>query len=136
MFSALLRRTTLGATPAGQPLVAALNYLRGVKDWTKARMSDAPTEFLPPAWKRHALDGAGRVSDNRAYVFAALESFRAGLKRRDVFVPASVRYADPRQGLLSGEAWNAARLTVCRSLDRSPDAEAELGDLAARLDRA
>ncbi len=68
--------------------------------------------------------------------FAALESFRAGLKRRDVFVPASVRYADPRQGLLSGEAWNAARLTVCRSLDRTPDAEAELGDLAARLDRA
>ena len=136
LFSALLQRTTLGATPAGQPLVTALNYLRGVKDWTKARMADAPTEFLPPAWRRHALDDAGHVADNRAYVFAALESFRAGLKRRDVFVPASVRYADPRQGLLSGEAWNAARLTVCRSLDRSPDAEAELGDLAARLDRA
>ena len=136
LFSALLQRTTLGATPAGQPLVTALNYLRGVKDWTKARMADAPTEFLSPAWRRHALDNAGHVADNRAYVFAALESFRAELKRRDVFVPASVRYADPRQGLLSGEAWNAARLTVCRSLDRSPDAEAELGDLAARLDRA
>jgi len=136
LFSALLQRTTLGATPAGQPLVAALTYLHGVPDWTKARMADAPTEFLPAAWKRHALDSAGRVADNRAYVFAALESFRSGLKRRDVFVPASVRYADPRQGLLSGEAWNAARLTVCRSLDRSPDAEAELGDLAARLDRA
>jgi TnpA family transposase len=53
-----------------------------------------------------------------------------------VFVPAGVRYADPRQGLLSGEAWNTARLTVCRSLDRSPDAEIEMGDLTARLDRA
>jgi TnpA family transposase len=50
--------------------------------------------------------------------------------------PAGVRYADPRRGLLSGEAWNAARLTICRSLDRSPDAEAEMGDLASRLDRA
>jgi TnpA family transposase len=136
LFSALLQRTTLDATPAGRPVVASLNYLRGVKDWSKTRMADAPTAFLSSAWKRHALDDAGRIADNRAYVFAALESFRAGLKRRDVFVPAGVRYADPRQGLLSGEAWHAARLTVCRSLDRSPDAEAEVGDLASRLDRA
>ena len=136
LFPALLQRTTLGATPAGQPILAALNYLRRVDDWTKTRMADAPTEFLSPAWKRHALDDAGRVADNRAYVFAALEGFRAGLKRRDVFIPAGVRYADPRRGLLSGEAWNNARLTVCRSLDRSPDAETEMGDLTARLDRA
>lgn len=136
LFSALLQRTMLDATPAGQPVVAALDYLRGVDDWTRARMAGAPTAFLGPAWRRHVLDGAGRVADNRAYVFAALEAFRAGLKRRDVFVPAGVRYADPRQGLLSGEAWNAARLTVCRSLDRSPDADAEVGDLASRLDRA
>ena len=100
------------------------------------REARAPTEFLSPAWRRHALDDAGRVADNRAYVFAALEGFRAGLKRRDVFIPAGARYADPRRGLLTGEAWNAARLTVCRSLDRSPDAGTEMGDLAARLDRA
>lgn len=99
-------------------------------------MADAPTQFMGAAWKRHALDSAGRVADSRAYVFAALDAFRAGLKRRDVFVPAGIRYADPRQGLLSGEAWNAARLTVCRSLDHSLDAEMETGDLAARLDRA
>ncbi|HVI37448.1 MAG TPA: Tn3 family transposase [Gaiellales bacterium] len=133
---ALLQRTTFAATPAGEPVVAALNYLRGVDDWTRTRLAAAPTAFLGPAWKRHVLDGTGCIADNRAYVFAALEGFRAGLKRRDVFVPTGVRYADPRQGLLSGEAWNAARLTVCRSLDRSPDAEAEVGDLAARLDRA
>jgi hypothetical protein len=53
-----------------------------------------------------------------------------------VFVPGGVRYADPRQGLLSGEAWNTARLTVCRSLDHLPDAETEMGDLTARLDSA
>jgi TnpA family transposase len=136
LFSALLQRTTLDATPAGQPVVAALDYLRGVDDWTRTRMADAPTGFLPAAWRRHALDGAGQVADNRAYVFAALEAFRAGLRRRDVFVPAGVRYADPRQGLLSGEAWSAARLTICRALDRSPDAETEMGNLTARLDRA
>jgi TnpA family transposase len=136
LFSALLQRTEFASTPTGQPVIAALGYLRGVKNWNKARMADAPTQFMGAAWKRHALDDAGRVADSRAYVFAALDAFRSGLKRRDVFVPAGVRYADPRQGLLSGEAWNAARLTVCRSLDRSPDAETEIGDLTARLDRA
>jgi TnpA family transposase len=136
LFSALLRRIMFDATPAGQPVMAALKYLSRVEDWTKARMRDAPTEFIGSAWKRHALDSAGGVADNRAYVFAALEGFRAGLRRRDVFVPAGVRYADPRRGLLGGEAWNAARPTICRSLDRSADGEAEVADLASRLDRA
>ena len=53
--------------------------LRGVKDWNKARMTDAPTQFMRAAWKRHALDAAGRVTDSRAYVFAVLDAFRAGL---------------------------------------------------------
>jgi TnpA family transposase len=136
LFPALLRRVTFDATPAGQPVMAALKYLSSVEDWTRARMRDAPTEFIGSAWKRHALDSAGGVADNRAYVFAALEGFRAGLRRRDVFVPAGVRYADPRRGLLGGEAWNAARPTICRSLDRSADGEAEVADLASRLDRA
>ena len=136
LFSGLLQRTAFEAAPDGQPVIAALDYLRGVKDWNKSRMADAPTQFMGPAWRRHTLNDAGRVADNRAYIFVALEAFRAGLKRRDVFVPAGIRYADPRQGLLSGEAWNAARLTVCRSLDRSLDAKMEIGDLSARLDRA
>jgi TnpA family transposase len=136
LFSGLLQRITLEATQAGQPVLAALNHLRRTEDWTRSRMAEAPTGFVGPAWKRHALDEAGRVIDSRAYVLAVLEAFRAALKRRDVFVPAGVRYADPRRGLLGGEAWNAARLTICRSLDRSPDAEAEIGDLASRLDRA
>src|SRR3954465_15289897 len=33
-----LQRTTLDATPAGQPVIAALDYLRGVGDWSRARM--------------------------------------------------------------------------------------------------
>lgn len=132
----MLRRITLDATPAGQPVLAALTYLCPVEDWTKARLSNAPTAFIGSAWKRHALDGTGGVTDNRAYVFTVLEGFRAGLKRRDLFVPSSVRYADPRRGLLGGEAWNATRPTICRALDRSPDGETEVANLAARLDRA
>ena len=136
LFSAMLERTTFAATPAGQPIVAALNYLRQLEDWNRTRMVDAPIGFLGAAWTSHALDETGHVIDNRAYVLAALDVFRAGLKRRDVFVPAGVRYADPRQGLLNGDAWEAARLTVCRSLERSQDVEVEMADLSSRLDLA
>lgn len=66
LFSALLRRIKLDAAPAGQPVVAALDYLRGVDDWTHARMADAPAVFLGPAWRRHVLDDTGRVADHRA----------------------------------------------------------------------
>ena len=61
LFSGLLQRTEFAATPNARPLIAALDYLRGVKDWNKARMIDAPTQFMRAAWKRHALDAAGRV---------------------------------------------------------------------------
>jgi hypothetical protein len=72
LFSALLLRIKFEATPAGQRVVVALKYLSRVEDWTRARMRDAPTGLIGSAWKRHALDSAGCVADNRAYVFAAL----------------------------------------------------------------
>jgi hypothetical protein len=65
-----------------------------------------------------------------------LEAFRKALKRRDVFVVSGIRFADPRHGLLAGEAWESSRLTVCRSLGRSTDAETERAGLAKKLDRA
>lgn len=65
-----------------------------------------------------------------------LESFRGALKRREIFTAPSIRFADPRRGLLEGAAWAAARVTVCRTLGRSADGGAELAGLERRLDRA
>jgi hypothetical protein len=62
--SALLQRTAFEAALAGQLVTAALDYLRGVKDWNKSRMADAPTQFMGSAWRRHALDDAGRIADS------------------------------------------------------------------------
>jgi len=82
LFSGLLQRTEFASTPNAQPVIAALDYLRGVKDWSKARMINAPTQFMGAAWKRHAIDPADRVVDGRAYVFAAFDVFQSGLKPR------------------------------------------------------
>jgi len=46
--------------------------------------------------------------DRRAYTFAALEQAQVALRRRDLFVAPSEKWADPRTALLQGAAWEAA----------------------------
>ena len=136
IFAALLARISFGASPAAEPVRKAVEYLRALEEsWSDAAMRDAPMGAVSRVWRRHVLDARGRV-DPRAYVFAVLESFRGALKRREIFTAPSIRFADPRRGLLEGAAWAAARVTVCRILGRSADAGAELADLERRLDRA
>ncbi len=136
IFAALLGQVSFGAAPAAEPVKKAVDYLRALEEsWSDAAMRDAPMGAVGRVWRRHVLDARGRV-DPRAYVFAVLESFRGALKRREIFTAPSIRFADPRHGLLEGAAWAAARVTVCRTLGRSADAGAELADLERRLDRA
>ncbi len=61
---------------------------------------------------------------------------RAGLRRRDIFASPSLRYADPRAGLLDGTTWESARPAVCRTLGVSSSGAEEVAGMAARLDAA
>jgi hypothetical protein len=57
---------------------------------------DAPREVIGKSWLRHVLpEGSG--SDLHAYTLCVLDELRTALKRRDVFVATSWRYADPRR---------------------------------------
>ena len=55
------------------------------------------------------------------------------LRRRDLFVQPSFRYGDARIGLLSGQAWETTRPTICRSLGHSLSAEETLVGLGRQL---
>lgn len=74
--------------------------------------------------------------DLTGYRLCVLDGLRRAIRRRDVFPARSLRYADPRNGLLSGPASEAARPTICRTVGVSSVAEEELGRLSERLDRA
>src|ERR1022692_3516473 len=78
----------------------------------------------------------GKV-DAQAYTFCLLDRLRKGLRRRDVFVTPSVRYADPRIGLLEleGETWEGARPFLCRSLGLPASADEALSALRQELDK-
>lgn len=102
----LLQTVTFGASPAGQPLLEALDYLKSFEAEKKAAVAP-PLSIVDAAWRGHVIRD-GNI-DVQAYTFCFLDRLRKGLRRRDVFAAPSVRYADPRVGLLEGEAWEGAR---------------------------
>jgi hypothetical protein len=57
------------------------------------------------------------------------------VRRRDVFVSPSWRYADPRIGLLTGGEWDTVRPIICRTLGFISDPAPVLSALAQELDQ-
>jgi TnpA family transposase len=129
----LLQHIRFGASPAGEPVVAALDWLR-IHEACSKPIPDAPLAVVSKPWKRFVLPEDG-VVDHRAYVFCALDQLRTALRRRDVFVKPSWRYGDPRAGLLAGSEWEAARPIICRTLGLSHDPASVLHALAEELDQ-
>jgi len=130
----LLRTVSFAATSAGKPLLEAVDYVRAIADDGR-RPGPAPTAFVPAAWARQVRDEQGAV-DMTGYRLCLLDRLRAAIRRRDIYVGTSFRYGDPRKGLLDGQAWEAARPAVCRTLGVSSNAAEELDRLGKRLDEA
>ena len=107
-------RVQFGASPAGEPLIEAIDYLKTLDGDKKKATAKPPLDIVDAAWRGYVVCD-GKV-DLQAYTFCFLDRLRKGLRRRDVFVTTSVRYADPRIGLLEGEAWEGTRPFICRSL--------------------
>lgn len=131
-------------TEAAEPILKALNYLKSI-DWKgrKGRKSldDAPISAISRGWQRLAVTAVndnGKVEsvDRKTFALGVLEALQYALKRRDVYVSLSERYADPRANLLSGEEWEAARPGVLRALELPADPEEYLGELGESLDTA
>ena len=129
----LLQTAAFGASPAGGPLIEAIDYLKTLEGNQKKALAEPPLDIVDSAWCGHVICD-GKV-DPQAYTFCFLDRLRKGLRRRDVFVTPSVRYADPRIGLLEGEAWEGARTFICRSLGLPASADEALSALREELDQ-
>jgi TnpA family transposase len=123
----LLRVIQFDGNPAAKPLVQALQWLQQKPDHYP------PTAIVSKAWQRHVVQPDGRV-DASAFTFCALDKLRSAIRRRDVFISPSWRYADPRAGLLAGAEWETARPIVCRSLGLTVQPEVTLSVLTRELD--
>jgi TnpA family transposase len=131
----LLETVPCEATEAGRPILDALAAACTLKHRPRLVLVDDEGALVPPVWRRHVFPKPG-VLDRYAYTFCLLEQLREALHRRDVFVNDSTRWSDPRRLLLEGDAWEAARPTVCRALGRDPTPERALRELSTELDQA
>lgn len=129
----LLKHLHLGASPAGETVMAAFNWMKVNEPYGKAIQS-APREVIKKNWRRQII-GNDNAIDHRAYTFCVLDELHKALNRRDIFVAPSWRYADPRLGLLDGEKWETVRLTICRTLGFSNDPQPVLTAFAKDLDQ-
>ena len=129
----LLQHIRFGSSPAGKSVVAGFDWLQAHEMRVKPE-PPAPKEVITKPWQRHVLREDGSI-DPRAYTFCVLDGLRKALRRRDVFVSPSWRYADPRAGLLTGAEWEAARPIICRSLGLPVDPKPALTDLSRELDQ-
>ena len=120
------------ATPSGRPVLQALHFLQQIEGRRKPDLSDAPRAVISSAWKRLVIDATGQI-DRAAYTLCVLERLQDSLRRRDVYVPASSRWGDPRTKLLQGTEWTSKRAQVCRSLGRSTHAAEEIQQLTRYL---
>lgn len=100
------------------------------------KMAEAPREVVNRAWQSLVFQKHHQPHDRRFYTFCVLQRLQDSLQRRDIFVSPSERYGDPRIKLLQGDAWQAARPLVCRSLNRSEDPLVELKAWTSQLDEA
>ena len=134
---ALLAGIVFEGYPSAKPLLDAWRFLqqqeqpgRGRPKWVAA-----PAAIVPKSWARRVFPGKGEVN-SQAYTLCLLDRLHQALRRREVFVPGSERFGDPRAELLRGEAWEAARDSVARALDRSTDPAVELARLQQQLHAA
>ncbi len=131
---AVLEHLHFDSIPAGKDVVTAFNWLRSTTTSRRQSGEKAPREIISKPWERHVIQDGGGINLH-AYTFCVLDRLHSSLKRRDVFVRPSWRYADPRAGLLDGAEWQAARPVICRTLGLSPESAPVLTALSEELDQ-
>jgi len=130
----LLQTVAFEGTQAGQPILTAVRFLAQLERQRHPDMHNAPLDWVPGAWRRLVVPRHAPIADRHAYTLCAVERLQESLRRREVFVPRSERWGDPRVKLLQGAQWDALRPQVCRALGRSEAPEPELHALAQELE--
>jgi hypothetical protein len=124
------------ATPAGQTILDAWEFIKNYEGASKKKWRHAPSTGMNASWRKEVYGEQEEQVNQRAYTFWVLEQVLEGLRRHDLYIPNSDRYGDPRALLLQGIEWNSVRPQILRSLNWSLHVEESLAPLEKELDQA
>ncbi len=98
--------------------------------------TEVPLDVVSASWDPHVRDREGGTVNRAAYACCVLDQLRVGLRRRDVYVPGSTRWGDPRAELLPPDTWDQHRDQACEDLALDTDPNRVVSNLATALDVA
>ena len=130
----LLSTLEFESTPSGKPLLTAMKWLQRTSGKSSDSWGEVPRVFVPKRWL--GIVFPNDAVHRPAFVVCIAYQLQQALKRREVFVVRSHQHSDPRAQLLQGEAWEAKRADICRSLGLSKDPKVEIEKLTQQLDAA
>ncbi|MFT4718379.1 MAG: TnpA family transposase [Rickettsiales bacterium] len=133
-----LKYINFESTNSGKIIFDIIQYLR--KNFNKknnynfANNTDIPTRFINKNWNRLIYDKNNHFNQ-KAYILAFVIKMHDLLKRRDIYVPNSKRWNDPRMKLLQGEEWRKNKTKICHLLGRSIKSDQDVNNLTLLMDR-
>ncbi|MFF2777069.1 Tn3 family transposase [Streptomyces sp. NPDC058052] len=121
----LVNRRLFGANPSGRRALTALSDLPRLMEAEHARDGEIDTELLKGSWRRLVLGTPGTEPGSvnlQAYAMCVVETFHQRLCERDIYVPGSSRWPNPKAALLPRETWARERLSRLAGLGLPEDA--------------
>ena len=132
-----LRTLEFKGVPSARSLLDAVYFLRQAESQPyrhRFSAAEAPTEVIDRSWRTHVFEDDGTIN-RRSYTLAILGALRESLRRHDIFLESSFRWADPRAQLLSQVEWCDRRDEICAALGHELAPGVELAALVDRLGR-
>lgn len=131
----LLTTVEFAGTSGGKAVLRSLEFLESIEGKRNPDMRAAPLDGISKAWRRRIIAQDGQVN-KQAYTLCTLERLHTALRRRDIFVPGSSRWSDPREKLLSPARWKTQKTRFCHAHGHPKSGEEAAEILSKQLDTA
>lgn len=105
----LLRVLEFHSTKANEPLLQAVEIIRGMNESGKRKVPDeSPVDFISKRWKKHLYEDDGTIN-RHYYEMAVLTELREHVRAGDVSIVGSRQYRDFEEYLFSEDTWNQTK---------------------------
>lgn len=105
----LLRVLEFHSTKANEPLLQAVEIIRGMNESGKRKVPDeSPMDFISKRWKKHLYEDDGTIN-RHYYEMAVLTELREHVRAGDVSIVGSRQYRDFEEYLFSEDTWNQTK---------------------------